>query len=239
MRIASIVRKELRSSFNAPIAWIVLVLFLAWSSVWFFLIHDFFAANVASLRGYFGVMPLVFVVLVPAITMRMWAEEESSGTSEVLRTLPFHEYELVLGKYLAGLLLVLLAIALTLFVPWLVTPLGDFERGEILGQYLGLVLLASAALAIGQFFSSLSRNQISAFLFSALALLVLVLIARVNSVVELPSWLAAIVDYLSIEYHFRSFNRGVLDTRDLVYFLGVTALGLRLTTFVLTARKYR
>ncbi|MFP4115307.1 MAG: ABC transporter permease subunit [Spirochaetota bacterium] len=237
--LGSVVRKELRSYFNSPIAYIVVVIFLVFASVWFFVIQDFFGTNIASLRGYYGVLPIVFVFLVPAITMRMWSEERRAGTDEVLLTLPLRERDLVVGKYLAGIVLLAIAIGLTVFVPITVLRFGDFERGEIVGQYVGLLLLGSAGVAIGQLVSSLSRNQISAFLFGALMLLALTLVARVNSVAELPSWLAGLVNYLSLDYHYRGFNRGIVDTRDLVYFVALTAAGLYATTRVLIARKIR
>jgi ABC-2 type transport system permease protein len=235
----AVFQKEVRAFFNSPIAYIVVVGFLVFTSVWFFVVQDFFARDVASLRGYFGIMPIVFIVLVPAMTMRSWSEERRSGTDELLLTEPLGEAELVVGKYLGALLVLALAVALTVFVPLSVAPLGDFERGETAGQYLGLLLLGSAALGLGQLVSSLSRNQISAFLFTALLLLVLVLVARLNGVVELPGWAAQTLNYLSIEYHFRSFNSGVVDTRDAAYFIALTALSLFLTTRVLILRKIR
>jgi ABC-2 type transport system permease protein len=236
-RLGSVIRKELRGYFNSPIAYIVIVAFLVISSVWFFVVQDFFGTDIASLRGYYGIMPIVFVILIPALTMRMWSEERRSGTEEILLTLPLGEGELVVGKYVAGLVLLLIAIALTLFVPLTVLRFGDFERGEILGQYMGLVLLGSAGTAIGQLVSAVSRNQISAFLFSALVLLSLTLVAQVNAAVELPSWAAGLLNYLSLDYHFRGFNRGVMDSRDLGYFVVLTVLSLYATTRVLIARK--
>lgn len=233
----AVLRKELRGLFNSPVAYIVAVLYLVFTSVWFFVIQDFFAADLASLRGYYAIMPVVFTVLVPAITMRMWSEERRSGTDEVLLTLPVSEAQLVLGKYAAGLVLLASAVALTLFVPLSVGPLGDFERGEIAGQYVGLLLLGSAGLAIGQLVSALSRNQVSAFLSATVVLLALTLLGRVNVVLAPGGAVAELLSYLSLERHYRGFNRGVLDTRDLVYFAGVTALGLYLTTRVLVRRK--
>jgi ABC-2 type transport system permease protein len=237
--VSAIFRKELLGYFNTPIAYIVITTFLVFTSVWLFVIHDFFAADIASLRSYYGIMPIVFVGLIPAVSMRMWSEERLAGTDEILLTLPVSEQVLVVGKYLAALALVLAAVALTVFVPVMVMRLGDFERGEIVGQYLGLVLLAVAGIGMGELVSALSRNQISAFLFTALILLFLTLVSRVNSVVQLPSALAAVLNYVSLDYHFRSLNRGVLDTRGLVYFLGIAAASLYATTRLLIARKLR
>ena len=236
---AALVRKEVRSYLNSPIAYIVVVGFLLFTSVRLFVLHDFFAADIASLRAYYGVMPIVFIVLIPAITMRAWAEEVRSGTDEVLLTLPVGESTLVLAKYTASLALVVIAIALTAVVPVSVRRLGDFERGEIVGQYLGLLLLAGSGIAVGQFISALSRNQISAFIFTALTLLFLTLIGEVNAVADPPVWVSRVLNYLSFDAHFRGFNRGILDTRDLFYFLGVTVLFLLANVRVLRARKMR
>ena len=236
---AALLRKELLGYFNTPIAYIVIAGFLVFTSVWLFFIHDFFAADVASLRAYYGVMPLVFVVLVPAVTMRMWSEERSSGTDELLLTLPLRDSTLVFGKYCAALLLVLVAILLTAFVPLTVHRLGSFERGEIIGQYLGLVLLAATGTAIGELCSAFSRNQISAFISAALILLLLTLVGRISAVVDLPSPIAAASSYLSIDNHFRTLNRGVLDTRSVGYFLGLAALCLYGTVQILVVRKAR
>lgn len=235
---SALFRKEFRGSFNTPIAYMVLAGFLVFTAVWTFVINDFFAADIASLRGYFGIMPIVFVVLVPAITMRVWAEERRAGTDEILLTLPADESSLVLAKYASSLCLVLIAIGLTAFVPISVRRLGDFERGEILGQYIGLVLLAGSGVAIGQFVSSLARNQISAFLFSALILLALTLIGEIPAVVDLPLPIASTLNYLSLDAHYRTFVRGILDTRDIVFFVGLSALALILNTRVLVLRKF-
>lgn len=235
----ALVRRELRSYFNSPVAYIVIAGYLAFTSLWLFAINDFFAANIASLRSYFGIMPVVLVVLVAATTMRSWADERRSGTDVILFSRPLGEGTLVVGKYVAALVVLWIAVALTALVPLTVAPLGDFERGEIAGQYVGLVLLVAAATGVGQLGSALARNQVTAFVVSALILLSLVLVARVNAVFDLPSWLASVLRYLSIEEHVRSFNRGVLDTRDVAYFVLVAATSLFLTNRVIVVRKVR
>ena len=238
-RIGSIVRKELRSYFNSPIAYIVVVFFLAFTAIWFFYIGDFAGRDIATLRAYFGIMPVVLVLLVPALTMRSWAEERKLGTDELLVTLPFREWELVVGKFVATYGLLLLTLILTIFVPITVNSLGDFERGETIGQYLGMALLGSASVAIGLFVSSVSKNQISSFIIAAVILLAVTLLNQINTLLTLPASIASVVNYVSLEFHFQSFNQGVLDTRDLLYFLVVTALFLVLNRYVLVARKWR
>ena len=237
--ILSIVRKEMRSYFNSPIAYIVIVFFLAFTAVWLFYVAQFVVQDIASLRAYFGIMPIVFVGLIPALTMRSWAEESKLGTEEILLTLPYRESELVLGKFFGAYGLLLLILLLTVFVPFSVTPLGNFERGEIFGEYLGIALLGAAGTAIGLFVSSIARNQISAFILSAVALLFLTLVGQVNAIVDLPSWLASVVNYVSLQYHVQSFIRGVIDTRDLIYFIVITVLFLYLNVKTLVFRKWR
>jgi ABC-2 type transport system permease protein len=236
--IMSIVRKEMRSYFNSPIAYIVIVFFLVFTAVWLFYVGQFVAQDTASLRAYFAIMPIVFVGLIPALTMRSWAEEARLGTNEILLTLPYRETEVVLGKFFAAYGLLLLVILLTVFVPLSVAPLGNFERGEILGEYLGIALLGAAATAIGLFVSSVTRNQISAFILSAVAILFLTLIGQLTAVVDLPSWLASVVNYVSLQFHVQSFIKGVIDTRDLVYFVAITAGFLYLNVKALVFRKW-
>jgi ABC-2 type transport system permease protein len=236
--ILSIVRKELRSFFNSPIAYIVIVSFLVFTAVWLFHVAQFASRDIASLRAYFGIMPIVFVGLVPALTMRSWAEESKLGTEEILMTLPFRESELVLGKFFGAYGLLMLVILLTLFVPFSVYPLGNFERGELLGEYFGILLLGAATTAIGLFVSSIARNQISAFVLTVVILLFFMLIGQVNAVVDLPTWLASVINYVSLQNHVASFIRGVIDTRDVIYFLVLTTLFLYLNVKALVFRKW-
>jgi len=236
--IFSIVRKEMRSYFNSPVAYIVIVFFLVFTAVWLFYVARFVAQDTASLRAYFGIMPIVFIGLIPALTMRSWAEEYKLGTEEILLTLPYRESELVLGKFFGAYGLLLLVLLLTVFVPFSVAALGNFERGEVFGEYLGVALLGAAGTAIGLFVSSIAKNQISAFILSAVALLFLTLVGQVNSIVDLPTWMASVVNYLSLQYHVQSFIRGVVDTRDLIYFLVITVLFLYLNLKTLVFRKW-
>ena len=237
--ILILARKEFVAMFRTPVAYLVIALFLAVASVWFFVVHQFLGQNIASLRAYFAMVPLLFVVLLPALTMRSWAEERSSGTAELLLTLPFSELQLVMGKFLGGLALVCVMLVPTLLVPLSLAPLGHFDPGPIIGQYLGTVLLAAAGLAVGQCASVLSRNQISAFLSAAVLLLVLTVFHVVNTVVSLPPTLASAVNQISFLYHFSGFERGVIDTRAVGYFLIVAIAAIRWTTHVLTLRRWR
>jgi ABC-2 type transport system permease protein len=238
-RIAAVARRELRAYFTTPVAYIVVIFFLVVTAAWFFYAQQFFAQGTATLRGYFTLWPILFILLLPAITMRSWAEERRQGTAEILLTLPFRESELVLGKFAASLCLLLFTMVLTLAVPLSVAPLGFFEPGQIATQYLGVLLLGCAGLAAGQFISALSANQISAFLFSVVFMLFITMIGRIPSVVVLPGWIAGVLSWVSLDYHFDSFGKGVLDTRDALYFIVLAVAFLYVTTKVLLVRRYR
>ena len=236
--ILPILKKELKSYFNSPIAYILVVTFLVFSSIWVFFLQSFFAGNIASLRNFFSVIPIVFIILMPALTMRSWAEEKKLGTMEVLMTLPFRESTLVIGKFLAALCLLAIMIALTLPIPLLLSQFGDFDWGEIVGQYIGVVLLGSAGISVGLFVSSLMANQISSFLISLFVLLVITLVSQVNRVFAVPPWAAEAVNFISFGHHFSNFQRGLIDTRDLLYYGIVSALFLYLNTKTLVFRKW-
>jgi len=236
--IAPVIRKELKSYFNSPIAYVVVVTFLVFSSIWIFYLQSFFAANTASLRSYFAVMPIVFIIVMPAITMRSWAEEKKLGTLEVLLTLPFREGTLVLGKFVAALTLLIIMIGLTLPIPLLASRFGSFDWGEIFSQYLGAILIGAAGISVGLFVSSLTTNQVSSFLISLFVLLVLTLISQVNLVLATPPWAAGIFNFVSMGQHFSNFQRGLIDTRDLAYYLVVSGLFLYLNTKTLVFKKW-
>jgi len=236
--VLAIAKRELRSSFNSPIAYAVILGFLLFTSVWLYFVDGFYAAGQADLRGYFSMMPLVLVFLAPALTMRSWAEERRLGTYELLLTLPFTEGQLVAGKYLASLALAAIAFALTIPVPLAASLLGSFDAGVLAAQYLGIFLEAAAALAIGQCISSYSKNQVTAFLVSALALLVLVLVDKPVRFLSLGGAAAAFFNWLSLSFHYDSFSRGVVDTRDLAYFASTSVLFLYLAAWGMTRRKW-
>jgi ABC-2 type transport system permease protein len=237
--ILPVVRRELKSYFNSPVAYIVVVAFLVFTSVWLFYMQTFFVRDQASLRPFFIVIPVVFVFLLPAITMRSWAEEKKLGTLEVLLTLPFRESELVIGKFLAAFSLLAITLLLTVPIPLMVSRLGSFDGGEILGQYLGVLLLGATGISLGMFVSSFASNQLSAFIIGVLILLFLTLVNQINYLVSLPAWAAGLVNYLSLEGHFESFGKGLIDTRDLFFFLIATSLFLYLNIKSLIFKKWQ
>ena len=239
MSLFAVMRKELQGYFNSSIAYIVVLFFLLFGNIWFLFLQRFLYQNVASMQAYFSIVPVLYILTLPAVTMRAWAEERRRGTDEVLFTLPFREWELVAGKFFASFLLLLVVILLTVPLALTLSPLGDFQTGPLVGQYLGIVLLGAAGLAFGQFVSVYSLNQITAFIVSVVGLLFITLIDQINSFVNLPGFLASLLNYLSFNFHFGSFDKGLIDSRDVVYFLVVTFLFLYLTTRSLILRKWR
>ncbi|MCL2705653.1 MAG: ABC transporter permease, partial [Spirochaetaceae bacterium] len=215
MNIVGLYKKEIKSYFNSPIAYLVVLFFILFCNVYFFFFNQFIGKNVASLRGYFSLMPMIFIILIPSITMRSWAEEKKVGTEELLFTLPLTNWELVLAKFLSSLTLLKIMLVTTIFVPITLSRLGNFEIGQIIGEYLGAVLLGAAGLAIGQFISSITSNQISAYIFSVVALLFITLIGDVSFFMNPSAIISKVFSYLSFSFHFESFRKGLIDTRDM------------------------
>jgi len=237
MNIMGLYKKELKSYFNSPIAYLVVLFFVMFSNVYFFFFNQFFAKNVASLKSYFSLIPLVFIILIPSITMRSWAEEKKMGTEELLLTLPLTDNNLVLAKFLSSFTLLAIMLAMTLPVPLTISLLGDFENGQIIGEYIGTLLLGAAGLAVGQFISSITSNQISAYIFSVVALLFITVIGEASMILNPSAWLGKLFSYLSFSFHFESFRKGLLDTRDLFYFLLIVFYFLYLNIKVIKLRK--
>ncbi len=236
--VLAVAKREIRSAFNSPVAYAVILGYLLFTGIYLYFIRGFFAIGQADLRPYFTVMPLVLAFLVPALTMRSWAEERRLGTYELLLTLPFTEGQLVLGKFLSSLSLAAIAIGLTIPVPLTASLLGSFDAGILVTQYLGVLLEAAAAVAIGEWISSQAKNQVSAFVASVLALLALVLVDRVAGFLGTGGVLASFLNWLSLAFHYDSFSRGVVDTRDLAYYLSASVLFLYLSAWGLTRRKW-
>jgi ABC-2 type transport system permease protein len=239
LRALALARKELYSYSISPACYGTAVFFLLFTSVWLFYFQRFFAMDTAALRPFFASFPLVFILVIPALTMKSWAEERKTGTVELLLTMPFSEWDLVLGKFISSLGMLAGIMVLTIPLPLSLLPLGRFDGGVIVSEYLGALLLGSSATALGLFLSSLSKNQAGAFLGSAVVLLIIMLINQLTSVMNLPAALAEGINFFSLSFHFESFSKGIIDTRDLAFFVLTTALLLFLNTRVLLFRKWR
>jgi ABC-2 type transport system permease protein len=220
--VITIARRELKAYFNSPIAYIVVGAFLLIAGYLYF--STVFLAGSASLRSFFSVAPILFVVFAPAIAMRLISEELRSGTLELLTTMPVRDHQVILGKFVAALAVICSALAMTFIYAITIASVGDLDWGPVVGGYLGLVLCAAALLGVGLMTSSWSRNQIVAFIFALLICLALWLFDKVTFFV--PAGLSGILEYLSIDFHFQNIARGVIDSRDVLYYLSVTAIAL-------------
>lgn len=236
MNVFAIARKEIRSYWNSPIAYIYVTVFLALVS-WFFF-ESFFLQNQAALRDFFGLLPMAFVLFVPAVTMRLWAEEKKLGTIELLMTLPLKDHEVVLGKFLAAFFFLGVTILLSLPLAGIVAYLGKPDPGPIVGGYVGALLMGAAFLAIGIFFSSTTENQIIALVVSFVFAILLLLLDSSVILSRVPAPIAPVIDFLGIRSHFESIARGVLDSRDVLYFLSVTGFFLFLNVRTIQSRKW-
>ena len=220
-----IAKRELKSYFSGPIAYIVTALFLALSGFMFF--STFFLANRAELRDFFQILPMLLSLFIPALTMRIFAEEKKSGSFETLLTLPVTVGDVVAGKYIASLISSLVMLIPSIFYVLACCIFGNPDPGPIIGGYVGAIFLAAAFTAIGMYCSSKTKNQILALIVS-LALCLTLSMMHIFFML-LPGAFVPLISFLSATKHFDSISRGILDTRDLIYFASVTALFVVLT----------
>jgi ABC-2 type transport system permease protein len=243
--IYRIFKKELGGYFNSPLAYIFLIVFLILGPALFFNLSSggFFKARQASLGGFFAFLPWLFLFLVPAIAMRIWAEEKRSGTEELLMTMPVSDWQVVIGKYLSALLLIVVALLFTLPLVYVVKHFADpktpVDWGPVWCGYVGALLLGAAMLAIGTWASSLTVNQIVAFIISCAIIFLLIICGLPNVADFLPPRGAEIVSNFSLMKHFISLYRGVLDLGDIAYFLAVVAFFLFLNVRSVESRKWK
>ncbi len=242
MRIlTTIVKRELASYFTSPIAYVFLVIFLLMTGFFTFTAGNFFERGEASLAAFFGWHPWVYLVLVPAVGMRLWAEERRSGTLELLLTMPVATWQAIVAKFLASWIFLAVALALTFPAVLTVNVLGDPDNGIIVAGYVGSLFLAGSYLAITCMTSAMTRNQVVAFIVSVVICLFLIL-AGFNPVTDLLSRWAnpAVVDTVaafSVVTHYDGFQRGVLDLRDLVFFLSIIGFALFATGVVIRSHR--
>lgn len=228
-QVFNIFGREMRSFFVSPIAYIVIAIFLLVTG-WFFF-STFFLYNQANLRSFFGLLPLIFAFVIPAVTMRLFAEELNIGSYETLLTLPVTFNDIIFGKFLASVGFVAALLLPTLAYPVTVAFLGKLDWGPVIGGYVGALLLGAAFAAIGLFASSTTRNQIVAFIVGVVICFSLALIDKM--LFFFPRPVLSVLAYLGADYHFQNIARGVVDTRDILYFASVCFLGLYATRLVL------
>lgn len=229
--ILGIARREFGVAFTSPLAYVVLGVFLLVCGIKFFFFPGVFLFGRASYRTFFDWMPAFLAVLAPAMTMRLIAEEKKSGTLELLMTLPVRDWEIAVGKWLGAVGVISVGLALSVINAWVIAPLAapgqSFDWGPAFGGYVGTALLASTFVAVGLLFSSLTKNQVIAFLLATVVCAINLMLSF--AVVLLPESLAEVVQYLSAFYHFESLGRGVIDWRDVLFFVSATA-GLLIAT---------
>ena len=238
--IKAIVKRELGGYFTSPIAYVFLVIFLLLTGFFTFTAGNFFERGEASLAAFFGWHPWLYLVLVPAVGMRLWAEERRAGTLELLLTMPVAAWQAILGKFLASWAFLAIALALTFPVVVTANVLGDPDNGMIFAGYLGSLFLAGAYLSITCLTSAMTRNQVIAFILAVVVCLFLI-IAGFSPVTDLlvrwasPAFVDTVAAF-SVVTHFDGFQKGVVDTRDLFYFLSVIGFSLFATGVVLRNR---
>ncbi len=236
-----IFRREFRGYFETPVAYVFLVVFLALSGALTFYIGNFFGRAQADLQPFFTFHPWLYLMLIPAISMRLWAEERKTGTVELLLTLPVSITEAVLGKYLAAWAFAAVALALT-FPIWItVNILGDPDNGVILAGYLGSLLMAGSYLAIGSCFSATTKNQVIAFVLAAAVGFIFTLSGTTMVLNVFSAWLPqSLVDVVasfSFLRHFSAITKGVIDLRDLVFFVSLIGVFLFANTILVDLQK--
>jgi ABC-2 type transport system permease protein len=236
-KILTITKREFKAYFTSPIAYIYLTTFLVLTNWLFF--RAFFVLEQANMRPFFELMPWIFLFFIPAVSMSKWAEEKKSGTIELLLTLPIKDGDVVLAKFFASLGLVLTALILTLPLPLTIALVGDLDMGPVIGGYLGLLFLGSAYLAIGLFISSLTENQIIAFILAVILSFLFFIFGEPIFTSAVPDVLLPFFRYLGLGIHFESIGRGVVDSRDLIYYLSIIGFFLWLNLKTIQARHLR
>lgn len=224
--------REMRSFFVSPIAYIVIAIFLLVTG-WFFF-STFFLYNQANLRSFFGLLPIIFAFVIPAVTMRLFAEELNIGSYETLLTLPVGFNDIIIGKFLASVGFVAALLLPTVAYPVTVAMLGELDWGPVVGGYFGALLLGASFAAIGLFASSLTRNQIVAFIVGVVICFALALIDKM--LFFFPRGVLSVLSYLGADYHFQNIAKGIFDTRDILYFASVCFIGLYATRLVLSEK---
>ncbi len=239
--ITTVCKRELRSYFATPVAYVFIVIFLVLSSAFTFYLGNFYERGQADLLPFFSFLPWLYLFLVPAVSMRLWSEERKSGTIELLLTLPITMWQAVMGKFLAAWFFIGIALALT-FPLWItVNYLGGPDNGVIFASYLGAWLMAGAFLAIGSCISAATRNQVVAFILTVVVCFLLVMAGFPLVLDAFRSWAPQMVvdaiASLSFLTHFASISKGVIDLRDLLYFVLMIGFWLYASAIVIDLKK--
>lgn len=232
----SVFLKELKSFFNSPMAYIFLVIFAVVNG--YFFVNTFFLFGQSDMRSLFSVVPLVYLFFIPAVAMGLIARERNTGTIEIIDTLPLETYEFVLGKFLAAFTLIVLGLVATVVHLFTLINVGtNVDYGSVFTGYLGLALVGGVYASVGTFASSVTDNQVVAFIIGVFLVLIFFLMDWM--LVFIPDSIAGLIQFLSTDYHLSNISRGVIDSRNLIYFFSVIGFFLFLTNQTLIARKWR
>jgi len=240
----AILSKEITGFFSSIIAYLVIIVFFAITGVFLWIIPEtnIYDSGYATLDQLFEIAPWVFMFLIPAITMRAFAEERKTGTLEIILTKPVTDTQLILGKYFSGIILVILSVLPTIIyyysVYHLANPVGNMDTGGTWGSYIGLILLGSSYVAIGIFSSAITDNQIISFIFSMLICFFFYILIDLLRGLLLISPIDPILEFLSLDTHYISISRGVLDSRDLLFFISFSAVFIILSRLIIEKRKW-
>ncbi|MCK5471313.1 MAG: gliding motility-associated ABC transporter permease subunit GldF [Cyclobacteriaceae bacterium] len=236
--------KEINVFLNSLIAYIIISVFLTGIGLvmWVFPETSVLNYGFADMSSFFSLSPYIFMFLIPAITMRMFSEEKRGGTMELLLTRPIRDIDIILGKYLAGVFLVAFSILPTLlyyFTIWyLGNPVGNIDTAGVIGSYFGLFLLGAVFTSIGIFSSSFTENQVTAFIIAVFLCFFLYFGFNAISSVGIFGGVADFIDQIGVLYHYNSMSKGLIDSRDLIYFISVISVMLLLTNLILRSRKW-
>ncbi len=228
-----ILKKELKHIFLSPIAYIFSAIFLVVSGIYFF--SRFFIISQNDMRDYFTILPIILSLIIPPITMGLLSSEFSSGSYEIISTQSVSTFEIIIGKFLSAVIFMLFALLPTILYPITLMFLGRLDIGPVIGGYIGSVFLISALCSIGMFASSITKNQIISLIVALAIMVFLTIFLKLISLVF--SATTNIMEFISADYHFNNIARGVLDLRDIVYFLSITVVFLYLSNTVLENRK--
>ncbi len=227
--------KEFAAYFQTPIAYVVIWIYLIISGYLFF--DRFFIENQLTMRVFFEMQPLILAILVPAITMRIFSEEWKSGSLELLFTLPISHTSLVIGKFLAAFLFLGVNLLFTIFYPITLGFLGNLDWGMVIGGYIGLLLAGGVYIAVGIIVSAVTSDQIISLIIGLLACVLLYFIGQRELIQFLPPFVARIIEYISVSFHTRNLARGLIDLRDVVYFISMIVIGLYITRLLISNRR--
>ena len=236
----TIFKREFRSYFLSPVAYIVITVFLVATGSMFFLtgwfsFGPFFIEARADLRNFFTLLPWIFSLTIPAITMRLISEEIRSGSYEILLTLPVTVRSILIGKFLSALAFVVVMLLPTLAYPLFISNLGELDWGPVVGGYVGAILLAASFISIGILSSALSKNQIVAFIIGLAICMFLILVDKI--LLFFPTFLTGFFQFIGADYHFSNITKGIVDSRDVIYFVSMGFLALYTTYLVIEQKK--